>query len=92
MVSRRFAAPRIFLSPATGSIQRSSALGIVKKAAALANRDTGHLDGAIAGAIARAAEDVIAGKLDDQMTSPGIAGAKTPQREHVWKDEDEDER
>ena len=42
------------------------AMGIVKKAAALANRDTGHLDPKIADAIARAADDVIAGKLNSQ--------------------------
>jgi aspartate ammonia-lyase len=27
-----------------------------------------------------------------EMTSPGIAGNKARQQEHVWKDEDEDER
>ena len=40
------------------------AMGIVKKAAALANRDTGHLDAKLADAIATAADDVIAGKLN----------------------------
>jgi aspartate ammonia-lyase len=50
------------------------AMGIVKKAAALANRDTGHLEAAIADAIARAADDVIAGKLDDQFIVDPIQG------------------
>jgi aspartate ammonia-lyase len=26
-----------------------------------------------------------------EMTSPGIAGAKQPKHEHVWKDQDQDE-
>src|ERR1044071_990845 len=50
------------------------ALGIVKKAAALANRDTGHMEARIADAIARAADDVIAGKLDDQFIVDPIQG------------------
>src|ERR1043166_9064539 len=50
------------------------ALGIVKKAAALANRDTGHMETRIADAIARAADDVIAGKLDDQFIVDPIQG------------------
>ena len=49
-------------------------MGIVKKAAALANRDTGHLESKIADAIARAADDVIAGKLDDQFIVDPIQG------------------
>jgi aspartate ammonia-lyase len=49
-------------------------MGIVKKAAALANRDTGHLDSRIANAIAQAADDVIAGKLDDQFIVDPIQG------------------
>jgi len=50
------------------------AMGIVKKAAALANRDTGHLDPKLADAIARAADDVIAGKLDAQFIVDPIQG------------------
>jgi fumarate hydratase, class II len=40
------------------------AIGLVKWAAALANRDLGRLDGDLADLIARAAEEVIDGKLD----------------------------
>ena len=43
------------------------ALGIVKKAAALANRDLGNLEERLAGAIAEAAGEVIDGKLDDNF-------------------------
>jgi aspartate ammonia-lyase len=50
------------------------AMGIVKKAAALANRDTGHLDPKIANAIAQAADDVIAGKLDAWFIVDPIQG------------------
>ncbi|HET8723239.1 MAG TPA: aspartate ammonia-lyase [Anaeromyxobacteraceae bacterium] len=50
------------------------AMAVVKKAAALANRDTGHLDARIADAIARAADDVIAGKLDSQFIVDPIQG------------------
>ena len=50
------------------------AMGMVKKAAALANRDTGHLDARIADAIARAADDVIAGRLDSQFIVDPIQG------------------
>src|SRR5689334_24492430 len=50
------------------------ALGIVKKAAALANRDTGHMEARIADAIARAADDVIAGKLDEHFIVDPIQG------------------
>src|ERR1044071_4555477 len=50
------------------------ALGIVKKAAALANRDTGHMEARIADAIARAGDDVIANKLDDQFIVDPIQG------------------
>jgi hypothetical protein len=27
-----------------------------------------------------------------EMTSPGIAGTKKPQQEHVWKEQDQDPR
>src|ERR1044072_3232905 len=50
------------------------AMGIVKKSAALANRDTGHLDARIANAIAQAADDVIAGRLDEQFIVDPIQG------------------
>src|SRR5512136_2063141 len=50
------------------------AMGIVKKAAALANRDTGHLEARLADAIARAADDVIAGKLNAQFIVDPIQG------------------
>jgi aspartate ammonia-lyase len=50
------------------------AMGIVKKAAALANRDTGHLDPKLASAIAEAADDVIAGKLDQWFIVDPIQG------------------
>ncbi len=50
------------------------AMAIVKKAAALANRDTGHLDATIANAIAKAADDVIAGKLNGQFIVDPIQG------------------
>src|SRR6202049_4614627 len=43
------------------------ALGIVKLAAALTNRELGLLDQRRAGAIARAAREVIDGKLDDHF-------------------------
>jgi fumarate hydratase class II len=43
------------------------ALGVVKKAAALANRDLGLLDDEVAEAIVEAADEVIAGDHDDQF-------------------------
>ncbi|MCL2724090.1 MAG: class II fumarate hydratase [Polyangiaceae bacterium] len=43
------------------------AFGIVKKAAALVNRDLGKLDASLANLIARAADEIIANKLDDQF-------------------------
>ena len=43
------------------------ALGIVKKAAAAANRDLGLLDEEITGAVVDAADEVIAGEFDDQF-------------------------
>jgi fumarate hydratase class II len=44
-----------------------AALGIIKKAAAEANLSLGQLDERIAGAISAAADEVIAGKLDDDF-------------------------
>ncbi len=43
------------------------ALGVVKKAAALANAQLGTLDRALAGLITRACDEVIAGTLDEQF-------------------------
>ena len=43
------------------------AFGIIKRAAALANKDLGKLDPRLADAIAAAAQDVIDGKLDDNF-------------------------
>src|SRR3954452_5101589 len=43
------------------------ALGLVKIAAAVANRDLGKLKPALAGPIINAAREVAAGKLDDQF-------------------------
>jgi len=40
------------------------ALGVIKKAAALANKEAGNLDGRLADAIAAAADDVIEGRRD----------------------------
>ena len=50
------------------------AMAMVKKAAALANRDTGHLDAKIADAISAAADEVIAGKFHDQFLVDPIQG------------------
>jgi aspartate ammonia-lyase len=44
-----------------------SAMGMIKKAAALANRELKLLDTNLAAAILEAADEVIAGKLDDQF-------------------------
>ncbi|MBI3404015.1 MAG: aspartate ammonia-lyase, partial [Acidobacteria bacterium] len=43
------------------------AMGMIKKAAALANKDLKLIDAKRASAIVRASEEVIAGKLDDQF-------------------------
>ena len=43
------------------------ALGVVKKACAQANKENGKLDGRIADAIVRAADEVIEGRLDDNF-------------------------
>jgi fumarate hydratase, class II len=43
------------------------ALGVLKKAAAIVNRDAGRLDPAIADLIVRAADEVIEGKLDEHF-------------------------
>jgi fumarate hydratase, class II len=46
------------------------ALGLIKRAAAETNRELGLLDARRAGAIARAAQEVIDGKLDDHFPLP----------------------
>ncbi|MEX0990111.1 MAG: class II fumarate hydratase [Actinomycetota bacterium] len=43
------------------------AMGVLKKAAALANQDAGRLDPAVAGHIVAAADEVIAGDLDEHF-------------------------
>ena len=56
-----------------------AALARIKKAAALANKELGTLDGAIADAIARAADQVIAGELrrtSSRSTSTRPAAAR----------------
>jgi len=50
------------------------AFGYVKKAAALANRDLGVLDPAIADAITRACDRLIAGEMRDQFVTDFIQG------------------
>jgi aspartate ammonia-lyase len=50
------------------------AFGYVKKAAAMANRDLGVLDGKIADAIIRACDRVIAGEMLDQFMTDFIQG------------------
>src|SRR5690349_5499881 len=50
------------------------ALGYVKKAAALANRDCGVLDPKICEAISYACDKLIAGEYDDQFVSDMIQG------------------
>lgn len=50
------------------------ALGWVKKAAALANRDSGVLNEKVCEAICSACDEVIAGKFDDQFVSDLIQG------------------
>ncbi|UYM15218.1 aspartate ammonia-lyase [Endozoicomonas euniceicola] len=51
-----------------------TALAMVKKACALANRDVGMLDAAKADAIADACDEIIAGKLHDQFRVDMIQG------------------
>jgi len=43
------------------------ALGVIKQACAMANRDSGELDGKLAEAIIQAAGEVIEGKFDDNF-------------------------
>lgn len=50
------------------------ALACVKKAAALANAELGTLDAAVAGAIAKACDEIMAGKLHDQFVVDMIQG------------------
>ncbi|MEW6244799.1 MAG: aspartate ammonia-lyase [Bacillota bacterium] len=63
--------------PITGqsmSICLFRALGVVKKAAALANMETGYLDTRIGGAIVAAAEEVASGQLDSEFVVDAIQG------------------
>jgi len=55
------------ISDATFGRRFVRALGVVKKAAAQANRDLDHLDEETAGHIVAAADEVIAGEHDDQF-------------------------
>lgn len=50
------------------------AMALVKKAAALANSETGHLDPELAGAIAAAADEVMAGNWHDHFIVDPIQG------------------
>src|SRR5699024_4004125 len=50
------------------------AISIVKKAAAIANMEAGHLDHTIGDAICKAADEVIHGKLHDQFIVDPIQG------------------
>lgn len=50
------------------------ALAIVKKAAAMANKEIGNLSGRIAGAIIKAADEIIIGKFHDQFITDVIQG------------------
>ncbi len=59
--------------------QMIKSVAIIKRAAALANRDLGRLDKNKANAIVNAAEEVIGGKLDKQFILDAFqAGAGTP--------------
>lgn len=56
-----------------------NALGIIKMAAAMTNKELGELEPKIANAIIRAADEFIEGKFDDQFTLDVFqAGAGTP--------------
>ena len=56
------------------------ALGYVKKAAVLANRELGVLEPQIADAIAVACDRLIAGELVDQFVTDFVQGAPVPPR------------
>lgn len=57
---------------------------MIKKAAALANMDTGRLDRSIGGAIVQAADEALEGKLDDNFViDPWQAGAGTSHNMNV---------
>ena len=58
------------------------AFGIVKKASALANRELGKLDAAKTDLIVRAADEVIAGKLDDALPARRLADRQRHAVEH----------
>ena len=55
------------------------ALGLIKKAAAITNKELGELEPKLAGAIIKAADEFIAGKFDNEFTLDVFqAGAGTP--------------
>jgi len=60
------------------------ALGVIKKACAMANRDSGKLDAKLAEAMIEAAGEVIDGKLDDHfplaLTTPSRPRCISPAR------------
>lgn len=49
-------------------------MAIIKKSAAIANRDVGQLDPTIANAIVKAADEIISGKFHDQFIVDPIQG------------------
>ena len=55
------------ISARTADVFLIHAMGMVKKAAALANMKTGRLDKTIGIALVQAADEVISGKLDEQF-------------------------
>ncbi len=60
-------------------VEFKKALGIIKKAAAMTNRELGELEPKIAGAIIISADEFIAGKFDDEFFLDVFqAGAGTP--------------
>ena len=72
---RRCAPSRISISQGSGSIPPFIiALAQVKKAAALANMDTGRLPHAIGDLLVQAADEIIAGGLIDQFPVDPIQG------------------
>ena len=61
------------------------ALGMVKKACALANNECGHLDDEKCGYITQACDEVISGKLDQWFITDVIqGGAGTSLQENHW--------
>ncbi len=62
------------ISARTADVFLIHAMGMVKKAAALANMKTGRLDKTIGIALVQAADEVISGKLDEQFPLDAIQG------------------